>query len=131
MDCGVFVGCCNLGGNDVDPFGLPSCRSVHVQRTSARITKDWYELRFGPFSNIGLAYSGVSGKLSWLHEYRWMGVFAGSCYFPGRVSHALSLRGPCFTVDTACSSTIVAVDSSSQAVRMGRPGLQQIREVLR
>ena len=22
MDCGVFVGCCNLGGNDVDPYGL-------------------------------------------------------------------------------------------------------------
>ena len=23
MDCGVFVGCCNLGGNDVDPEGPP------------------------------------------------------------------------------------------------------------
>ncbi|CAE7183438.1 pikAI, partial [Symbiodinium microadriaticum] len=74
MDCGVFVGCCNLGGNDVDPYGL------------------------GPFSNIGFAYSGLSG----------------------RISHVLSLRGPCFTVDTACSSTIVALDSSCQTVRMGR-----------
>lgn len=39
LDCGVFVGCCNLGGNDVDPQGL------------------------GPFSNIGFAYSGLSGPL--------------------------------------------------------------------
>eukprot|EP00931_Biecheleriopsis_adriatica_P047752 TRINITY_DN27548_c0_g2_i1.p1 TRINITY_DN27548_c0_g2~~TRINITY_DN27548_c0_g2_i1.p1 ORF type:complete len:4734 (-),score=1179.49 TRINITY_DN27548_c0_g2_i1:215-14152(-) len=74
LDCGVYVGCCNLGGNDVDPTAL------------------------GPFSNIGAAYSGLSG----------------------RISHVLSLRGPCFTVDTACSSTIVALDSSCQALKLGR-----------
>ena len=28
MDCGVFVGCCNLGGNDVDPYGLLAFTSV-------------------------------------------------------------------------------------------------------
>ena len=74
LECGVYVGCCNIGGNDVDLGAL------------------------GPFSNIGSAYSGCSG----------------------RVSHCLSLRGPCFTVDTACSSTVVAVDSGCQAIRTAK-----------
>ena len=47
------------------------------------------------------------------------------------VSPTHYLSGALASQWTACSSTIVAVDSSSQAVRMGRPGLQQIREVLR
>lgn len=74
LDCGVYVGCATLGGVDIDVDAL------------------------GPFSNIGAAYSGLSG----------------------RVSHVLSLRGPCFTVDTACSSTVVALDSGCQAVRLGK-----------
>eukprot|EP00931_Biecheleriopsis_adriatica_P048348 TRINITY_DN27935_c0_g1_i1.p1 TRINITY_DN27935_c0_g1~~TRINITY_DN27935_c0_g1_i1.p1 ORF type:complete len:5156 (-),score=1260.04 TRINITY_DN27935_c0_g1_i1:82-15549(-) len=74
MDCGVYVGCATLGGIEPD---IPA---------------------FGPFTNIGYAYSGLSG----------------------RVSHTLSLRGPCFTVDTACSSTVVALDCANQAVRIGR-----------
>jgi len=74
LDCGVYVGCATLGGIEPD---IPA---------------------FGPFTNIGYSYSGLSG----------------------RVSHVLSLRGPCFTIDTACSATIVALDCASQAVRLGR-----------
>eukprot|EP00438_Fugacium_kawagutii_P009334 Skav234552 [mRNA] locus=scaffold2556:403785:415232:+ [translate_table: standard] len=93
LDCGIYVGCATLGGIEPD---IPA---------------------FGPFTNIGYAYSGLSG----------------------RVSHTLSLRGPCFTVDTACSATVrpavavdsrrsgesrgaqvVALDCASQAIRLGR-----------
>ncbi|CAK9102644.1 unnamed protein product [Durusdinium trenchii] len=74
LECGVYVGCATLGG--IEP-NIPA---------------------FGPFTNIGYAYSGLSG----------------------RVSHTLSLRGPCFTVDTACSATVVALDCASQAIRLGR-----------
>eukprot|EP00971_Amphidinium_carterae_P047006 925754-Amphidinium_carterae.1 len=44
-------------------------------------------------------------------------TLTGAAYsgLSGRVSHVLSLRGPCFTVDTACSSTVVALDSACQA----------------
>jgi 3-oxoacyl-(acyl-carrier-protein) synthase len=52
----------------------------------------------GPFTNIGSFPSGNSG----------------------RVSHALGLKGPCFTIDTACSATIVALDSASNAMRLGK-----------
>ena len=74
--------------------------------------------RHFPVDALGYAYSGLSG----------------------RVSHTLSLRGPCFTVDTACSATaaasqksdgcrrrrrlrpsqVVALDCASQALRLGR-----------
>ncbi|CAE7638189.1 pikAI [Symbiodinium microadriaticum] len=74
LECGIYVGCATLGGIAPD---IPA---------------------FGPFTNIGYAYSGLSG----------------------RVSHTLSLRGPCFTVDTACSATVVALDCASQALRLGR-----------
>lgn len=74
LDCGIYVGCATLGGIAPD---IPA---------------------FGPFTNIGYAYSGLSG----------------------RVSHTLSLRGPCFTVDTACSATVVALDCASQALKLGR-----------
>ncbi|CAK0831545.1 unnamed protein product, partial [Prorocentrum cordatum] len=74
LECGVYVGCATLGGIEPD---IPA---------------------FGPFTNIGYSYSGLSG----------------------RVSHVFSLRGPCFTIDTACSSTVVALDCGSQAIKIGR-----------
>ena len=36
MDCGVFVGCCNLGGNDVDPEGSTPQFWLHHNLTSTK-----------------------------------------------------------------------------------------------
>ena len=52
---------------------------------------DYYTLAMAWFSlSWGYAYSGLSG----------------------RVSHTLSLRGPCFTVDTACSATVRSIGTN-------------------
>ena len=60
--------------------------------------------RHFPVDSLGYAYSGLSG----------------------RVSHTLSLRGPCFTVDTACSATAAASQNkrwlSSEATFAPFPG---------
>ena len=49
--------------------------------------------------------------------YSYVGTMRSS--IPGRVSHALKLRGPSVVVDTACSSSLVATHLACQSLRTG------------
>ena len=84
LDCGIYVGCATLGGIEPD---IPA---------------------FGPFTNIGrgaeeMSWDALKGSEVICMKVSWGYAYSG---LSGRVSHTLSLRGPCFTVDTACSATV-------------------------
>jgi acyl transferase domain-containing protein/acyl carrier protein len=49
----------------------------------------------------------------------WHATGNGLCYGPGRLAHALGLRGPNMAIDTACSSSLLAVHLACQSLRMG------------
>jgi len=54
MDCGVFVGCCNLGGNDVDPEGpAPQVRLTFM------VDLSWPCLIAGGYIPISYPYWGT------------------------------------------------------------------------
>lgn len=64
--------------------------------------------RFWAFHKHWLEPKGFCFDCTLLHSCGFTLIQQGYAYsgLSGRVSHTLSLRGPCFTVDTACSATV-------------------------
>ena len=66
-------------------------------------------------SRQGYAWFGIADR-GWVHRFRqpgrplypdaWAGTGAEPAFAPGRVAHALGLRGPAVALDTTCSSAL-------------------------
>jgi acyl transferase domain-containing protein len=75
--------------------------------------------RCGVFIGIGrndYAHKLLRGALESITA--WDATGNGLCYGPGRLAHALDLKGPNLAIDTACSSSLMAVHLACQSLRL-------------
>jgi acyl transferase domain-containing protein/NAD(P)-dependent dehydrogenase (short-subunit alcohol dehydrogenase family) len=118
-----------VAGFDPEFFGISAREAVQIdpqQRLALELAWEALEHAGVPPDSLRGGDAGVFMGAMWtdyekLHEIADIEQHSGTGWHlaivPGRISHALELRGPSLTVDTACSSSLVAVHLACAALR--------------